>query len=152
AERFATAAGVLAGRLGLKVLVLGSARDNEECGAVARMLGEKSCLNLAGKLDIRASAAAVERSCCLITNDTGLMHIATATGTPVAAVFGPTTRHLGYFPYRADKKSVVIEEKLYCRPCTHNGRKRCPLRHFRCMLDIEPERVSEAVIGLLGKN
>jgi len=69
-------------------------------------------------------------------------------GTPVVAVFGCTTRHLGYFPYRA-MKATVVETELYCRPCTHNGRRRCPLGHFRCMRDISIKKVVKAVEILL---
>ena len=148
AERFAHSAAELAGKHGLKVILLGSEKDLEACGQVEKNLGPENCLNLAGRLSLRGSAAAVEKSGILLTNDTGLMHIATAVGTPVVAVFGCTTRHLGYFPYRAGK-AKVIETSLFCRPCTHNGRKRCPLGHFRCMGDIGVERIVEAAEGLL---
>ncbi len=150
AERFAQAAAELASRHELKVILLGSGKDLDACEQVGKYLGQKNCLNLAGRLPLRGSAAAVEKSRILLTNDTGLMHIATAVGTPVVAIFGCTTRHLGYFPYRAGK-AKVIETNLYCRPCTHNGRKRCPLGHFRCMKDIGAEMVLEAAEGLLNE-
>ena len=150
AERFAEAARKLASRYGLKAIILGSRKDSGPCGVVRASLGEKNCLDLSGRLSLLESAAAVTSSRLLLTNDTGLMHVATAVGTPVVAVFGPTTIHLGYFPYRA--VSRVVETKLYCRPCTHNGRRRCPLGHFRCMRDIPVERVVEAAEGLLTLN
>ena len=146
---FAAAASELAHRHGLKIIMLGSEGDLEACLAVEQALdGRVEHLNLAGALPLMSSAAAVDESSLLLTNDTGLMHIATAVKTPVVAVFGPTTSHLGYFPYRA-KASRVVETNLYCRPCTHNGRKRCPLMHFRCMRDIAPERVVTAATELL---
>ena len=149
AERFAAAAGELVRRNDMRVILLGASQDAAVCRTVAELLGKKLCLDLAGKLDLLASAAAVARSKLLLTNDTGLMHIATAVGTPVVAVFGPTTRQLGYFPYKANAQ--VVETALWCRPCTHNGRKRCPLGHFRCMRDIGVERVVQAGEGVLGK-
>lgn len=146
---FAAVAGRLAAERDLGVVLLGGKGDRRECDAVENLLDPGRCLNLCGEPGLRQSAAAVERSALLLTNDTGLMHIATAVGTPVAAVFGPTTRHFGYFPYRA--KAVVVENVgLWCRPCTHNGRGRCPLGHFRCMRDIGPERVYRAALELLG--
>jgi len=148
AERFAHSAAGLAHKHGIKVILLGSETDMEVCARVENHLGRENCLNLAGRLSLRGSAAAVEKSRALLTNDTGLMHIATAVGTPVVAVFGCTTRHLGYFPYQAGK-AKVIETRLFCRPCTHNGRRRCPLGHFRCMRDISTEKVVKAVEILL---
>ena len=76
----------------------------------------------------------------LLCNDTGLMHVATAVGTPVTVVFGPTVREFGYFPYKVENARVV-EADVWCRPCTHNGRKSCPLGHFRCMREVGVERV-----------
>ncbi|MBN2288140.1 MAG: glycosyltransferase family 9 protein [Candidatus Glassbacteria bacterium] len=146
---FAAAAAGLAQSYGLKVLLLGSGDDSGACRAVEDALDRRvERLNLAGALPLAASAAAVAQSSLLLTNDTGLMHVATAVGTPVVAVFGCTTRHLGYFPYRSEAARVV-EAELWCRPCTHNGRRRCPLGHFRCMKSIGPERVAEAGAELL---
>lgn len=146
-ERFAEAAAALCAAHGLRALVLGGEQEREICGRVCQALGPELSLNLAGELPILASAAALSRARLLIANDTGLMHAATAVGAPVVAVFGPTTRHFGYFPYRA--ASRVVEAPLYCRPCTHNGRARCPLGHFRCMRDIKPGQVIAAAQELL---
>ncbi len=148
-ERFAEAAAALCAAHGLRALVLGGEQEREICGRVCRALGPELSLNLAGELPILASAAALSRARLLIANDTGLMHAATAVGAPVAAIFGPTTRHFGYFPYRA--ASRVAETPLYCRPCTHNGRARCPLGHFRCMRDIKPRQVIAAAEELLSQ-
>jgi heptosyltransferase-2 len=146
---FAAAASELASRYNMKVILLGSSEDSAACGAVERALDDRvKRVNLAGKLPLMTTAAAVAESGLLLTNDTGLMHMAAAVETPVVSVFGCTTRHLGYFPYRAPKARVV-ETGLYCRPCTHNGRRCCPLGHFRCMKDISPEKVVEAGEGLL---
>ncbi|MCE5271802.1 glycosyltransferase family 9 protein [bacterium] len=147
AERFAAAAAALCDRHGFSAVLLGGGPEAQDCELVRASLGPERCVNLAGRLPLMASAAALSRARLLISNDTGLMHMATAVGTPVAAVFGPTTRHFGYFPYRATSR--VVEIPLWCRPCTHNGRQRCPLGHFRCMRDIQPERVIVAAEELL---
>jgi len=146
-ERFAAAASALCDRHGYHALLLGGESEFQDCERVRASLGPERCVNLAGKLSLMASVAALSRARLLLCNDTGLMHMATAVGTPVVAVFGPTTRHFGYFPYRAISR--VVETPLWCRPCTHNGRKRCPLSHFRCMQDIPPERVVSAAEELL---
>ncbi|MFH1069389.1 MAG: lipopolysaccharide heptosyltransferase II [Candidatus Glassbacteria bacterium] len=147
AERFAEAARRIAERRGWKVVILGGSDDREACAEVAGGLDPGLCLDLAGRLSLRGSAAAVAGAKLLLTNDTSLMHIATAVGTPVTAVFGPTVRQFGYFPYRA-KEARVVEADIWCRPCTHNGRMRCPLGHFRCMRGIGKEEVVRAMIKL----
>ncbi len=76
----------------------------------------------------------------VITNDTGLMHIATAMHRKIVAIFGSTVREFGFFPY--DPSAVVIERQgLACRPCSHIGRSECPEKHFRCMMEIGDEEV-----------
>lgn len=146
-ERFAAAAKEIAESHGLKIVLVGAEKEREACDLVGWLGGGERCLNLAGELSITASAAAVKSARLLLSNDSGLMHAATAVGTPVVAVFGPTTGHFGYFPYKA--ASRVVQTDLFCRPCTHNGRGRCPLFHFRCMRDIPAQRVIEAAGELL---
>jgi heptosyltransferase-2 len=84
----------------------------------------------------------------VLTNDSGLMHLAAARKRKIVAVFGPTVKELGFFPYGSN--SVVIEHtSLRCRPCTHVGLPDCPEGHFRCMRDISAERVVDAARALL---
>ena len=80
----------------------------------------------------------------LLTNDTGLMHMAAAVGIPIVAIFGSTVKEFGFFPYRADA-TILENNDLWCRPCTHIGRKRCPLGHFNCMRKISVEQVYNEV-------
>ena len=69
--------------------------------------------------------------------------VATAVGRPVVALFGPTVRAFGFFPYQA--RSMVLERELRCRPCSSRGGDSCPLGHHRCMIDIHPPQVAAAV-------
>lgn len=105
--------------------------------------------NLTGQLSLSESAGVIEASEVLVSNDTGMMHMATAVKTPVVAIFGPTTRDFGFFPYQA--KSRIVEKELDCRPCSFHGTATCPKKHFKCMLEIHPEEVIEAVHSLLEK-
>lgn len=95
-------------------------------------------LNLAGKTSLPVLAAVLGRLQSYVTNDSGPMHLAWAQRVPVTAVFGPTTRALGFAP-RGD--STVVETDEPCRPCGLHGHKTCPQGHFRCMRGIDPEVV-----------
>jgi len=75
-----------------------------------------------------------------------VMHMATGVGTPIVALFGPTVRQFGFFPYRA--RSEVLERALDCRPCSVMGGARCPMGHHRCLVDISPEDVLGAAARL----
>ncbi len=79
----------------------------------------------------------------VVANDSGLMHLATAVGTPVVALFGPTVPAFGFGPYRAP--STVVERPLSCRPCSPYGGAVCPLGHHRCMIEIAADEVETAV-------
>jgi len=67
----------------------------------------------------------------------------------VAAIFGPTTRELGFFPY--GRENIVLEEELACRPCALHGSKRCPRGHFLCMRLVTPDKVGAAARHILKK-
>jgi heptosyltransferase-2 len=94
-------------------------------------------------------AAAVMDYCSLIvTNDSGLMHLGAARKKKILAIFGPTVKEFGFFPYGT--RSVVVENNVVsCRPCTHVGLPECPKKHFRCMKDIKTAQVIEAAQELL---
>ncbi len=98
----------------------------------------------AGRLSLLECAALIERCSLVITNDSGLMHMATAMKKKVVAIFGSTTEELGFFPLPGSSM-IVQHAGLRCRPCSHIGRHRCPEKHFKCMKEIAPERVIEAV-------
>jgi heptosyltransferase-2 len=83
----------------------------------------------------------------VITNDTGMLHLAQSQKKAVVGVYGPTTKELGYFPL--PDKSFVIQYDISCRPCTHNGSHKCPKKHFKCMEEIKTEEVIKAAEQLL---
>ncbi len=134
-------------RADFSVAILGSAQDYE-LGKFIRAQCERPILDLTGQCSVLATAAILKRSRLLLANDSGLMHIAEAVGTPVIALFGSTTRELGFFPQRAS--SLVIEhEALSCRPCSHLGYQACPAGHFRCMKELTPQTVFREIEKVL---
>jgi len=104
-------------------------------------------VNLAGKLPLPVTAAALPHLSAYLTNDSGPMHLAWVQDVPLVALFGPTVRQLGFFP--RGPNSRVLESDLDCRPCGLHGHKACPKKHHACMRDITPERTWEALRGLL---
>ncbi len=89
-------------------------------------------------------AACMARMRTIVSNDTGLMHVAAAVGTPVVAIFGPTVRSFGFFPAGDGHRLLEVPE-LTCRPCNIHGGSHCPKGHFRCMLDLNPDLVLAAM-------
>lgn len=119
------------------IFILGS---NEEATGFERLKISDRVINLAGKLTLLETAILINRVKVLLTNDSGLMHLATAVRTPVIAIFGSTVKEFGFFPFRGEH--IIIENSnLRCRPCSHIGKKTCPKKHFNCMMQIKPEKV-----------
>lgn len=118
----------------LPVVLLGGKEDFERGEEVVNLTG-RSVINLCGKLKLMQSASFVEQSTAVITNDTGLMHIAAAFKKPVVSIWGNTVPAFGMYPYMIeDSLSMIAEVKnLNCRPCSKLGYKKCPLGHFNCM-------------------
>jgi len=99
--------------------------------------------NLAGKLSLPDLAAYIAKVSCYLSNDSGPMHLAWTQGVPLAAVFGPTVRSLGFYPRGED--STVLEMDLDCRPCGLHGSRKCPRGDHRCMTGITPDMVWETI-------
>jgi len=145
AEGFAETGQALSQK-GWKIVVVGGEGDSGICGDVHRNIRMHSA-DFSGRLSLVETAALIRRCDLLVTNDTGAMHMASAVGTKILAVFGPTTRHFGFFPFRSE--AAVIEKPLGCRPCSYHGTERCPKTHFRCMLDISSREAVEQALDLL---
>ena len=105
-------------------------------------------VNLIGQLSLLESALITKKAQVIVSNDSGLMHMATAVGTPVVAIFGSTVKELGFFPFRANHV-LLQNEELNCRPCSHVGKNYCPRKHFKCMMEISPNDVYQKLIGFL---
>jgi len=127
---------------GNDVVTLGGPEDLGIAEAVAAA-GEEHAASAAGAFDLSGTAALLKRARALVSGDTGVMHLATAVDTPVVALFGPTVEPFGFFPYHA--KATVLQRDLGCRPCSSHGGAACPLRHHRCMQDLQPRDVMEAL-------
>ena len=134
----------LASGLDGRVVIVGGSEDV----ALAQEIVEASrgkAVSAAGALGLRASAALIQRARCLVTNDSAPLHLATAVGTPIVALFGPTVPEFGFGPRRAGDVTLGHGE-LPCRPCSRHGPPACPLGHHRCMRELSLEMVRRAVV------
>ena len=129
------------GQKRMPVVLLG---DQEDAKRFKSLEVLPNVINLAGKLTLLESAVMISKAKFLVSNDTGLMHMATAVKTPVVAIFGSTVKEFGFFPFRSQHK-VAENKGLWCRPCSHIGRNRCPLGHFKCMKELKPQMVFNLV-------
>jgi len=127
-------------RYGLTVLVSGSGEEKRRASRIAELIGQGG-FSVAGRLGLEELPALFAGALVAVTVDSGAMHVAAASGTPVVALFGPTA------PWRTGpygKGHVVVRKGIECSPCF---RRKC--RDPRCMKDIEVEEVMEAVDRVL---
>jgi len=138
------------------VILLGGPEDRE-AGKLIAAGQEGKVYNACGKFNLTESAHLVKRAKVIVSNDTGLMHIAAAWQKPIVSLWGNTTPWLGMFPYygyndishTVAPQSVIIENNnLSCRPCSKIGYNACPKKHFRCMNDLNEKEIAKNVIKL----
>ena len=121
------------------VILLGGKEDSEKAETIKKAVGER-IFNACGKFNINQSASLVQQAEKIITNDTGLMHIAAAFKKEIISLWGNTIPEFGMYPYLPgfENGSNILEMKnLKCRPCSKLGYKECPKKHFDCMNRID---------------
>jgi len=132
---------------GFGVVVFSLPRERDQFPKLAESIGRSAWAEWSVE-PLPRQAALMGRLEAVVTGDTGLMHVAAARGTRVVALFGSTSPALGFAP--AGEGHVVLCRNEPCQPCTLHGRERCPLQHFRCMRDLLPAEVEEALDSILG--
>ena len=135
------------------VMLLGGPEDVGEGMEIAAQDPIK-IYNSCGKFNINESAELVKIARVVVSNDTGLMHVAAAFQKPVISLWGNTSPEMGMFPYygfnnlkeRVSPLSVIMENTaLSCHPCSKLGYSKCPKGHFRCMNDLDMNIAVEQV-------
>jgi len=123
------------------VILLGG-KNERKIGDEVINRSKANILNLAGRLSLNQSASLVRDANVVLTNDTGLMHIAAAFRKKILSFWGNTVPHFGMTPYQPDPASKIMEVKdLKCRPCSKLGYKKCPKKHFKCMTEIDSKTI-----------
>jgi heptosyltransferase-2 len=134
--------GGLARLLDRPVVLLGSGKEAALCEAIRAQAPDR-CRNLAGKTSLMEAFALIAGAGNVVSNDSGLMHVAAAFGVPQVALFGSSSA--SHTPPLNERAQVVWLKQdpsylppLDCSPCFQ---RECPLGHFRCLNDVAPERV-----------
>ncbi|MBQ8223164.1 MAG: glycosyltransferase family 9 protein [Bacteroidales bacterium] len=139
-------------KLDKPVILLGGPDDVERAEEILsavespRPQSSSSVLSLVGKINLEQSASVVKQSMKVLTNDTGLMHVAAAFHKPIVSVWGNTVPEFGMCPYlpKEPEKCHIVECKdVRCRPCSKLGFKECPQKHFKCMMKIDADEIAE---------
>jgi heptosyltransferase-2 len=141
--RFVSLAERLAANLGGQVIFLGGPTERE-LGRFVDERGSERLVNFIGKTTLREAMALIDACELVVSNDSGLLHIAGALGVPVVALFGPTD------PERTGPRSspsVVLRRGVECSPCELHE---CPIDH-RCMDQLAVDEVYAAVVTFIKK-
>lgn len=144
----------LAQRLDAPVVLLGSGKEAALCAEIATLAGAKAasrCLNLAGRTALAQAFAFIAGAKAVVSNDSGLMHVAAALGVPQVALFGSSSPlHTPPLNPQAHvlwlKNDRAYQPPLHCAPCFA---RTCPLGHTRCLNDITPAQVQAQLIDVL---
>jgi len=136
----------LARQLTLPVVLLGSAKESDLCAGIAAAVNAAHagrCVDLSGRTSLDQALALISAAKAMVSNDSGLMHVAAAFGVPQVALFGSSSPL--HTPPLSDKAHVVwlknvpvYRPVLDCAPCFARV---CPLGHTRCLVDIAPSEV-----------
>ena len=132
--------------INVPVILLGDSSDKKRGDVIAE--AGNSIYNATGIYSLQESAAIIKNASVIITNDSGLMHIAAAFQKNIISLWGSTVKDFGMYPYlpqSANKFKIIEVKNLKCRPCSKLGYSKCPKRHFKCMNDIRENEISEAV-------
>ena len=123
---------------GFDVWLFGSPKDKVITDQIMALTANR-CENFAGRLELSESIAFMSLTWGLVTNDSGLMHIAAALQKPLIAIYGSTSPR---FTPPLSAQAIILQLNLACQPCFQ---RECPLVHHQCMRDITPERVDTAM-------
>ena len=127
---------------GGQVWLFGSRADRASCEDVAKPFNAAYMKNLAGETTLIQAVALLSQADQVVANDSGLMHVAAALGRPVVAIYGSTSESL---TPPLSENSVTVSVEIDCRPCQ---KRECPYGHYRCLEELKPESVINALAQL----
>ena len=129
-----------------QVCLFGSAKESELAAVIVEGVEQshrEACFDLTGKTSLGDAIDLLAGADLVLSNDSGLMHVAAALGKPMAAIYGSTTAD--FTPPLAEQVKLLWND-IDCRPCF---KRECPYGHLRCLVDIKPDRVIQALEELV---
>lgn len=123
---------------GCEVWLAGSAKDAAVGDEIARLAGS-ACVNLCGRSTLAEAIDLISCAALVVSNDSGLMHIAAALDKPLTAIYGSSSPA---FTPPLSTGAQIVKLDLDCSPCFQ---RECPLGHFNCMLQLQPEQVWQRI-------
>jgi len=131
---------------GWNVVIMGSQSEQEQAEQLCLLIGKKA-ISLAGTLSLYQCGCVLSKCNIALGNDSGLAHLARACGVKTGIIYGPTTRHFGFFP-SGSPSFKVFEREMFCRPCHPHGGNFCIRLKHNCMQEIPPEKVIKELLTL----
>jgi heptosyltransferase-2 len=134
---------------GKQVWILGSAKDCDVARSIREQLPadmRSECHDLSGQTSLAEVIDLMSMATAVVSNDSGLMHIAAALARPIVALYGSTSPD--FTPPLTDKVQLLAIE-IECRPCFERS---CPLQHKRCLVDLTPQMALTALDNLLARD
>ncbi len=132
---------------GWQVALFGSDKDRQVTADIALIVNDSAnCFDLAGKTQLAQAVDMLSLADAVVSNDSGLMHIAAALSRPLVVVYGATSP--GFTPPLNANSSVLVSD-IDCAPCFQ---RECPLGHHRCMRDTPAALVTAKLDALLASN
>ena len=126
---------------GWQIWLIGSPKDRG-VGEKIASLSAGVCVNLCGRTSLDEAVDLLSYAGVVVSNDSGLMHVAAALNLPLIALYGSSSPS---FTPPLSARASVLKLDLPCSPCYQ---RECPLQHFNCMIQLTPDRVYSAVSAL----
>ena len=142
AEHFAELTNLVVKKYGYSVVLIGGKSEEHELGGYLNHI-KVPIINLVGKLSVIETAAVIKKCDVLVSNDSGPMHIGSAVGAKVIALYGPSTDVIRTQP--AGRNSKVLTLKLPCSPCISAAKVLCPLGTHFCLRGLKPQTVLDEI-------
>jgi len=131
---------------GYKIWLFGSQQDIVVINEITQALPKDKYVCFTGKINLFDTIDLFALVDCVVSNDSGLMHMAASVNTPVIAIYGSTSPK---FTPPLGERAVILKRELSCSPCF---KRECPLGHFKCMNDILPSEVLGGIRKLIIDN